>query len=130
MAVNYIGHFLLTHLLMPRLVASSTNGKFSRVVNVSSCANESGKLNYDDFNYEKYYHSGLAYADSKLAQIMFTKYLNEFCQANEFKVQTNAVHPGIVDTEIFKNSIWGSLTWLRRLIFKVIEVNFFFFVIR
>lgn len=119
MAINYVGHCLLAHLLLPNLVAGSSNGKNSRVVSVSSCANESGSLNYDDFNYEKYYHTGLAYADTKLAQIVFTKYLNEYCKENGWKVQAHATHPGLVDTEIFKNSIWGSLTWIRQLIFKV-----------
>ncbi|CRK94471.1 CLUMA_CG007977, isoform A [Clunio marinus] len=113
MAVNYLGHFMLTHLLMPQLIAGSLNsdGKNSRVVNVSSCANEVGRLNYDDFNYDKYYHSGLAYGDSKLAQIAFTKHLDNLCRENNWKVQCHAAHPGIVDTEIYKHSVWSSLKY-------------------
>lgn len=122
MAVNYLGHFLLTHLLLPQLIAGAekSDGKNSRVVSVSSCANECGKIDYDDFNYDKYYHPGLAYGNSKLAQIMAAKHLETICQQNSWKLQSHAVHPGVVDTEIFQNTIWGSLAWLRRLLFKVI----------
>lgn len=126
MAVNYLGHFLLSHLLLPNLVAGGSDEKCSRIVNVSSCANEAGRLCYDDFNYEKYYHTGLAYADSKLAQIMSTKHLNQLCKNNRLKVQTHTAHPGVVDTDIFKNSVWGSLTRLRKLIFKVIIIMLVF----
>jgi NAD(P)-dependent dehydrogenase (short-subunit alcohol dehydrogenase family) len=52
MAINYIGHFLLTHLLMPLLIAGSKNndGKNSRIVNVSSCIHRIGEIDYDDFH--------------------------------------------------------------------------------
>jgi NAD(P)-dependent dehydrogenase (short-subunit alcohol dehydrogenase family) len=96
MAVNYLGHFLLAHLLMPQLIAGSQDneGRNARIVNVSSCANESGSLNYQDFNYERYYHAGLAYADSKLAQIMFTKHLQRLCNEKHLNIQIYAAHPG------------------------------------
>lgn len=121
MAVNYVGHFLLSHLLLPQLIAGSENndGVNVRIVNVSSCAHECGKLNFDDFNYEKYFHTGLAYGDSKLAQIVAMKHFDKICQEKGWKIQSHAAHPGIVDTDIFHNSIWGSLSWARRLFFKV-----------
>lgn len=97
MAINYLGHFLLTHLLMPQLVAGSEDneGNNSRIVNVSSCANEAGTLNYEDFNYERYFHTGLAYADSKLAQLMFTRHFQKLSDAEGLKVQMFAAHPGM-----------------------------------
>lgn len=49
-AVNYLGHFLLTHLLMPQLKAAGTQDIHSRVINVSSCANLVGSINMDDIN--------------------------------------------------------------------------------
>lgn len=49
-AVNYLGHFLLTHLLMPQLRAAGTQDLHSRIINVSSCANILGNINMDDIN--------------------------------------------------------------------------------
>lgn len=139
-ATNYLGHFLLTHLLMPQLVAGGKEDgeKAARIINVSSCANEAGSINYKDFNYEEYYHAGLAYADSKLAQVLSTRHLDKLCQKKNWKVQVHAAHPGlfhkiiiqlkdkfclfdtgIVDTEIYQGSIWGSLNSIRKILFKV-----------
>ncbi|XP_050478961.1 retinol dehydrogenase 13-like isoform X4 [Bombus huntii] len=92
--VNHIGHFLLTNLLLDTLKDSAP----SRIVNVSSSAHKRGKIKFDDLNNEKTYEPGEAYAQSKLANILFTKEL-----ANKLKgtgVTVNAVHPGIVRTEI------------------------------
>jgi NAD(P)-dependent dehydrogenase (short-subunit alcohol dehydrogenase family) len=54
MAVNYLGHFLLTHLLMPQLVAGSkdNDGKNVRIVNVSSCIHKAADIDYDDFHFK------------------------------------------------------------------------------
>ncbi|XP_033360141.1 retinol dehydrogenase 13-like [Bombus vosnesenskii] len=92
--VNHIGHLLLTNLLLDTLKDSAP----SRIVNVSSSAHKRGKIKFDDLNNEKTYEPGEAYAQSKLANILFTKEL-----ANKLKgtgVTVNAVHPGIVRTEI------------------------------
>lgn len=52
MAINYLGHFLLTHLLMPQLVAGSkaNDGKNARIVNVSSCVHRVCEMDYEDFH--------------------------------------------------------------------------------
>lgn len=52
MAVNYLGHFLLTHLLMPQLIAGSKDneGLNARIVNVSSCVHKFTDMDYEDFN--------------------------------------------------------------------------------
>lgn len=52
MAINYLGHFLLTHLLTPLLIEGSKNndGKNTRIVNVSSCVHRISDLNYSDFH--------------------------------------------------------------------------------
>lgn len=110
MAVNYVGHFLITHLLMPQLKAAAREDENARVINVTSCVHEIGTINLDDFNYKNYYRAGMVYTDSKLAQVMFTKHLQSVCEENNWKVQTHAVHPGMVDTEIFNSSILGPLS--------------------
>lgn len=52
MAVNYLGHFLLTHLLMPQIVVGSNDndGNNARIVNVSSCVHKFTDIDYDDFH--------------------------------------------------------------------------------
>lgn len=114
--VNHIGHFLLTNLLLDVLKVSIP----SRIVNISSSAHKRGKIKLDDLNSDKNYEPGEAYAQSKLANILFTKEL-----ANKLKgtgVTVNAVHPGIVRTEIMRHMeiyqrrlgkwLVDSLTWI------------------
>lgn len=49
-AINYLGHFLLTHLLLPQLKAAGTQDLNARIVNVSSCVHRIGNINFDDIN--------------------------------------------------------------------------------
>ena len=69
--VNYLSTFLLTHMLMPRLIESTP----SRIVNVSSGAQ--APIDFDDVMIENDFSGRRAYAQSKLAQIMFTHDLAE-----------------------------------------------------
>lgn len=49
-AVNYLGHFLLQHLLLPELKAAGRADLRARIVNISSCAHLLGRINYGDIN--------------------------------------------------------------------------------
>ena len=83
--VNHLSHFLLTRMLLPRLLESAP----SRLVNVSSGAQRS--IDFDDVMLENNFSSGRAYEQSKLAQVLFT-----FDLAEEFEsrgVIVNALHP-------------------------------------
>ncbi len=51
-AINYLGHFLLTHLLMPQLIAAGTNDKAARIVNVSSSGQALGFFKINDLQGE------------------------------------------------------------------------------
>lgn len=85
-AVNYLSHFLLTHLLLPAL----QNGAPSRIVNVSSAGQH--PIDFDDVMLEKHYDSSRAYSQSKLALILFTKELSEKLEDHDITV--NTLHPG------------------------------------
>lgn len=125
-AVNYLGHFLLTHLLLPQLKVAGTEGKNSRIVNVSSIVNLIGRINYDDINGRKRYYPATAYNQSKLAQILFTRHLNKILDAEGSHVQVHAVHPGVVDTDLFAHSsttaVPGLKKFFSRLLKKVLEL--------
>ncbi|XP_017958897.1 retinol dehydrogenase 12-like [Drosophila navojoa] len=94
LGVNHLGHFLLTNLLLDLLKKSAP----SRIVNVSSLAHTRGCIDFSDLNSEKYYDPGAAYSQSKLANILFTRELAKRLEGTG--VTVNALHPGVVDTEL------------------------------
>ncbi|XP_037954910.1 dehydrogenase/reductase SDR family member on chromosome X-like [Teleopsis dalmanni] len=121
LAINYLGHFLLTHLLLPQMKAAGTASQRARVVNVSSCVNLIGRINYNDINGEKYYYPATAYSQSKLAQILATRHLQSLLDKEGAYVQVNVVHPGIVDTDLFEHSATTSVPFFKKLCFKTPE---------
>lgn len=99
LGVNYLGHFLLTGLLLP--VLEKTPG--SRVVSLSSNAHKNGKIHFDDLNFKKKYSAFAAYSQSKLACLMFSKELQRRLEKSGSKVLSVAAHPGMSDTNLFKH---------------------------
>ncbi|KAM9839678.1 retinol dehydrogenase 12-like [Aulostomus maculatus] len=95
--VNHLGHFFLTFLLLDLLKHSAP----SRVINVSSVVHAMGKIQFDDLNGEKNYHPVRAYAQSKLANVLFTRELAK--RTEVLGVMAYAVDPGIVNTEIARH---------------------------
>ncbi|KAL1114907.1 hypothetical protein AAG570_007731 [Ranatra chinensis] len=103
--VNYLGPFYLTHLLMP-LLLNVRQPKRSRIVNVTSCAHQAVTTFTIDTDYTKSdYIPSEAYGQSKLAQVLFTKELNRKLSDNNSNVTVLAVHPGIVDTDLFNGTL-------------------------
>jgi NAD(P)-dependent dehydrogenase (short-subunit alcohol dehydrogenase family) len=86
-AVNYLAPFLLTRLLVPLLERSAP----ARIVNVASAGQ--APIDFDDVMLERRYDGMRAYAQSKLAQVMFTFDLAERLQADGAEVTVNALHP-------------------------------------
>jgi NAD(P)-dependent dehydrogenase (short-subunit alcohol dehydrogenase family) len=90
-AINYLSHFLLTELLLSKLREPA------RIVNVSSIGQDA--LDFDDLMYERDYNFYLAYARSKLAQVMFTIELAERLADRDITV--NTLHPAtLMDTKM------------------------------
>jgi NAD(P)-dependent dehydrogenase (short-subunit alcohol dehydrogenase family) len=95
--VNYLSHFLLTDLLLPLLKKSAP----ARIVNVASGAQT--PIDFNDPQIEKNYSAGRAYAQSKLAQITFTKTLAERLEGTG--VTTYSLHPATyMDTNMVRKS--------------------------
>jgi NAD(P)-dependent dehydrogenase (short-subunit alcohol dehydrogenase family) len=91
-AVNHLAPFLLTNLLLPKLTASAP----ARVITVTSDAHTAADLDLGDLNLEGTWDSWRSYANSKLANILFTRELAR--RLNGSGVTANCVHPGVVRT--------------------------------
>jgi NAD(P)-dependent dehydrogenase (short-subunit alcohol dehydrogenase family) len=102
LAVNHVAPFLLTQLLLPRLEASPA----ARVVNVNSKVHEQGRLDPADLQPARGYHAMRAYGSAKLANLLWS-----YEQARRTAVAVNAVHPGLVATNIGHNA-FGFLAYL------------------
>ena len=89
-ALNHLSYFLLTNLLLDPLKTAPQG----RVVSVSSQAHQFGAMAFDDPGYEKKYNAMRAYAQSKLANILFTYELARRLKGTN--VTANTLHPGSV----------------------------------
>ncbi|QFY10792.1 SDR family NAD(P)-dependent oxidoreductase [Nonomuraea phyllanthi] len=95
---NHLGHFALTGLLLPRLLAAPG----ARVVTVSSDAHAAGRIDFDDLGLERRYGGMAAYARSKLANLLFTLELQRRAKQAGADLTSVATHPGMTATNIFK----------------------------
>jgi NAD(P)-dependent dehydrogenase (short-subunit alcohol dehydrogenase family) len=96
-ALNHLAGFLLTNLLLDTIKASTP----ARIINVSSGAHTSGKIEFDNLQGERVY-SPRVYENSKLANILFTMELARRLEGTG--VTVNALHPGFTATGFAKNN--------------------------
>ncbi|KAM0798858.1 hypothetical protein BDR22DRAFT_358469 [Usnea florida] len=93
---NYVGHFLLTNLIMNRCIA----GQGARIVNVSSSAHQMADVELDDWNFEdgSKYKPWVAYGRAKTANILFTVALSSKLRTRY--VSSVSLHPGSIKTNL------------------------------
>jgi NAD(P)-dependent dehydrogenase (short-subunit alcohol dehydrogenase family) len=100
-AVNYLAHFLLTHLLLDLIKYSAP----ARIVNVASNVHRSSSIHFDDLQLTHGWNGHEAYGQSKVANILFTYALAR--RLTGTGVTANALHPGVIDTKLLRES-WMS----------------------
>jgi NAD(P)-dependent dehydrogenase (short-subunit alcohol dehydrogenase family) len=98
--VNHLGHFALTGLLFDRLGGTSEGGNDVRVVTHSSGLHERGEIDFDDLHGERDYDRWEAYAQSKLANVLFAYELDRRCRKAGIDVTSVACHPGYAATNL------------------------------
>ncbi len=117
-AVNHLAYFLLTHLLYPALRQAPD----ARIVNVSSDSHFNTQMHFDDLHLTENYHGLRSYAQSKLANVLFT-YEFERRKPHDH-IAIHALQPGLVYTDIgLKHTTWlHGLAWkLRRSLWRGIS---------
>lgn len=103
---NHLGPFALTHALLPKITG--------RIVNVASQAAGMGKIPFDDLGWERTrYKEFRSYANSKLANLLFTVELQRRLLAAGSPVLAVAAHPGLVVTNIYEGAT-GFARWMVR----------------
>lgn len=106
--VNHLNHFRLTALLFNHL------NNQARIVNVSSMAHMQGTLDLNDPHYTSTtYQSFKAYAQSKLANLLFTHELNNRLRSNDRQIMALSAHPGVAMTSLFDKV--ETTSWMRKL---------------
>jgi NAD(P)-dependent dehydrogenase (short-subunit alcohol dehydrogenase family) len=96
---NHLGHFALTGLLLDRMLQVPG----SRVVTVSSNGHRMGRINFDDLQSERRYSRTGAYAQSKLANLLFTYELQDRLARAGAATEALAAHPGTSRTALTRN---------------------------
>jgi NAD(P)-dependent dehydrogenase (short-subunit alcohol dehydrogenase family) len=97
LAVNFLAPFMLSQMLLENLQAS---GK-GRIINVVSELYKNGSIDFDNLMLEKGYKAGDAYANAKLATVLYTAELANRVENTGLCV--NAMHPGVLATDAFRD---------------------------
>lgn len=93
---NHLGHFALTGLLLPALLARPA----ARVVTVSSTAHRTGRIDFDDLDGERHYRKWTAYSQSKVANLLFMRELHRRAASAGVGLVSVAAHPGYAATNL------------------------------
>jgi NAD(P)-dependent dehydrogenase (short-subunit alcohol dehydrogenase family) len=96
LGTNYLGHFALTARLLPLLAAAPA----PRVTSLSSGTHWAGRIDLDDLQSARSYSAARAYAQSKLAMLLFAAELQRRSDAHGWGLLSNAAHPGATRTNL------------------------------
>jgi NAD(P)-dependent dehydrogenase (short-subunit alcohol dehydrogenase family) len=99
--VNHLAHFTLTALLLPTLLASSSDSFNSRVVTVASSGHRYSSVHLDDVNLTNDYDAWVSYGQSKTANIWMANYIDRVFGSRG--LHAVAVHPGAIITPLYQN---------------------------
>ncbi|GIY29437.1 hypothetical protein CDAR_533851 [Caerostris darwini] len=121
MAVNYFSHCLLTKLLLPCIKKSGNPKCKARIINVSSCLHFLSQINFHDLNSVYDYCPHQSYMQSKLCQVMFTRSLNRFLKNSNCPVLVHCIHPGVINTNLYKYVWWAK--YLAPIFFQKPEIG-------
>ncbi len=105
-AVNHLAYFLLTNLLLDALKAAAA----ARIVSVASGLHERGEIDFDALQAERSFGGVKAYSNSKLANVLFTYELAR--RLNGSGVTANCLHPGVVATDLVRETFPAPMRWL------------------
>src|SRR6185437_2122952 len=105
LGTNHLGHFALTGLLLPALLARPG----ARVVTMSTGLAAQAKIDFDDLHSERRYRMTAAYGQSKLAGLLFARELDRRARAAGARLASLATHPGVGRTGLLtgKRADWG-----------------------
>jgi NAD(P)-dependent dehydrogenase (short-subunit alcohol dehydrogenase family) len=113
-ALNHLAYFLLTNLLLDTM----KNGKTARIINVASSVHRGcSKIDFNDLQSEVDYYGKRAYAQSKLANILFTYELSRVLDGTGITV--NTLHPGAVASGFSRNNGWVS--WMKHVTYHFMK---------
>lgn len=110
LSVNHLGGFLLTELLLERLMDSSP----ARIVFTSSDGHYPGTMDLDDLGFEEGYSIMMAYSRSKLANVLYARQLARRLAGTG--VTVTSLHPGMIATDI-----WSGAPWFARPVLALVK---------
>lgn len=114
---NHLGHFALTILLLDKIHPTA-----GRIVTVSSNAHKAGNINFDDLMYSEKYSAWGAYAQSKLANLLFAFHLQRLLIQSKSNILSVAAHPGYSATNLSLSIMPSVRGYFRQQLRKIEQV--------
>jgi NAD(P)-dependent dehydrogenase (short-subunit alcohol dehydrogenase family) len=117
---NHVGHFALTGLLLPALLERGG----ARVVTMSSGAHQMGHISFGNLQGERHYQRWLAYAQSKLANLLFAFELARRAAMKGVDLTSAAAHPGYAATNLQMQAGQMENSGVKKLVWKALNGAF------